>query len=388
MTDSLNLDLDSGEEFINNVYSYVITDLRTNQIVSELPFTGASYEKNVSKEGNADLSLIINTETLEMNPNAFTIPGRVGVYIFRNQKVMWGGIVFKRQYDSSSRVLRLTCKSFEEYFYRIIQRHTLSWTNTEQLDIAREFITRNKAHSNVLIDLDTQTMSGMKRERNMYDFEFKTVGEELERLSSLLKGFDWNVEVYTEPTTNELKRVLNFYYPNKGKSKEDTDLLFEFPGSIREFTLSDDAESGATKIYGIGAGEGETQLWASKDSQASVPIAERYPPLEKTKSYKSVSIKSTLQSHVDSDMEKEKSPVTVIEVTLRGDGEGEHEVGSYDVGDWARFRIEDPFLPEPIDQYHRITGFKVNVEDSSGLETVTLVLGDNDANLAPDSELG
>lgn len=388
MTVDLGMDLDSGEEFINNVYSYVITDLRTNQIVSELPFTGASYEKNVSKTGSADLSLIINDETLEMNPNAFTIPGRVGVYIFRNQKVMWGGIIFKRQYDSSSRQLRLTCKSFEEYFYRIIQRYTLSWSSTEQLDIAREFISKNKAHSNVLIDMDMTTVTGMKRERNMYDFEFKTVGEELERLSSLLKGFDWNVDVYTEPTTNELKRTLNFYYPTKGKSKDDTDLLFEFPGSIREFTLSDDAEGGATKIYGIGAGEGESQLWAEKDSQASTPLVERFPPLEKTKSYKSVSVMSTLQSHIDSDMEKEESPVTVIEVTLRGDGEGEHEVGTYDVGDWARFRIDDPFLPEPIDEFHRITGYKVSVEDNSGLETVTLVLGDNDANLAPDSELG
>lgn len=388
MTDSLNLDLDSGEEFINNVYSYIITDLRNNSIVAELPFTGVSYEKNVSKKGNADLTLSINLETLEMNPNAFTIPGRVGIYIFRNQKVMWGGYVQKRQYDSSSRNLRLTCVSFEDYFYRIIQRLTLSWTSTEQLDIAREFVTKNKAHSNVLIDVDTTTKSGVKRERNMYSFEFKTVGEELERISSLLKGFDWNVDVSTEPTTKALKRVLNFYYPNRGKSKDDTDLVFEFPGAIREFTLSDDAEAGATKMYGIGAGEGESQIWAEKDSQASTPIAQRYPPLEKAKSYKSVSEQTTLQSHIDSDLEKEKSPVTVIEVTLRGDGEGEHEVGSYDVGDWARFRIDDPFLPKPIDQFHRITGFKVSVEDSSGLETVTLVLGDNDANLAPDSELG
>lgn len=379
------VELDTGEEFINNVYSYVLTDLRDNSIISELPFSGTTYEKNLSKEGTADLSLIINDETIELNPNAFTFPGRVGVYIFRNELVVWGGMIFKRQYDSSNRSLRITAKSFEEYFYHIIQKKNINVTNTEQLTIARQIITGNNAHKDVLINLDTTTVSGIKRERNMYAYEFKTVGEELERLSSLLNGFDWNVEVTTDPTSGVINRNLSFYYPNKGKTKENTDLMFEFPGAIRDFTLSDDAESGANVLYGIGAGEGDEQLSYSKSD--ATQAAAKYPRLESTVSYKSVSEQSTLISHVESDLKTMLTPVTVIEVTLRGDGEGEHEVGTYDVGDWARFRIEDPFLAEPIDQYHRITGFKVSVEDDSGLETVTLVLGDDDANLADDSEV-
>lgn len=379
------VELDTGEEFINNVYSYVLTDLRDNSIISELPFSGTTYEKNVSKTGTADLTLIINDETIELNPNAFTYPGRVGLYIFRNEKVMWGGYISKRQYDSSNRALRVTAKSFEEYFYKIIQKTNINVTNTEQLTIARKIITNNNAHKDVLINIDNSTTTGVKRERNMYSYEFKTVGEELERLSSLINGFDWNVEVETDPVTKELSRNLSFYYPNKGKSQTNTDLLFEFPGAIRDFTLSDDAENGANILYGIGAGEGDEQLSYSKVDSAQSTA--KYPRLEETVSYKSVSEESTLKSHVEADLKKMLSPVTVIEVTLRGDGEGEHEVGTYDVGDWARFRIEDPFLPEPIDQFHRITGFKVSVEDDSGLETVTLVLGDDDADLADDSEV-
>lgn len=376
-------ELDTTEEFINNVYSYVLTDLRDNSIISELPFRGVSYEKNVSKSGTADLSLIINDETIELNPNAFTYPGRVGIYIYRNDQVMWGGYITKRVYDSSNRNLRVTAKSFEEYFYRIIQRKDINLTNTEQLTIARKIITDNNANKDVLISLDTTTMSGVRRERNMYAYEFKTVGEELERLSSLLNGFDWNVEVTADPTTREVNRSLSFYYPTKGKSQANTDLIFEFPGAIRDFTISDDAENGANILSGIGAGEGDEQLSYTKVDPTQATA--KYPRLEETVSYKSVSEESTLRSHVESDLKKLLSPVTVIEVTLRGDGEGEHEVGTYDVGDWARFRIDDPFLPEPIDQFHRITGFKVSVEDNSGLETVTLVLGDDDANLADDS---
>lgn len=380
------LNLESGEEFINNVYSYVITDLRNNSIISELPFTGVTYEKNLSKSGTADLTLIINDETIKLNPNAFTFPGRVGVYIYRNDQVMWGGIIFKRQYDSSNRSLRVTAKSFEEYFYHIIQRKNINVTNTEQLTIARRIVTENNAHKDTLITVDNDTTTGVLRERNMYSYEFKTVGEELERLSSLLNGFDWNVEVLADPVSKALTRNLSFYYPTKGKSQTNTDLLFEFPGAIREFTLSDDAENGANILYGIGAGEGDEQLSYSKTDTSQVTTS-KYPRLESTVSYKSVSEASTLKSHVESDLKTMLTPVTVIEVTLRGDGEGEHEVGTYDVGDWARFRIEDPFLTEPIDQFHRITGFKVSVEDSSGLETVTLVLGDDDANLADDSEV-
>lgn len=380
------IDLDIQEEFIDNVYSYVITDLRDNSIISELPFTGVSYEKNVSKAGTADLSLIIDDETLELNPNGFTFPGRTGIYIYRNQQVMWGGIIFKRQYDSDNRTLRITCKSFEEYFYHVLQRTNINVTNTEQIDIARKIISNNTANKDVKIDVDSTTMSGVKRERNMYAYEFKTVGEELEKLSALLKGFDWNVEIYNEPTTKELKRLLSFYYPQKGRTEAQTDLLFEFPGIIRSFTISDDADTAANEVFGIGAGEGDSQLVKSA-KDANQLTTNKYPRLQKTVSYKSVTEESTLQSHVDADLKKELSPITVCEVVLRGDGEGEHELGTYDVGDWARFRIDDPWLPTPLDRFYRITGYKVSVEDSSGLETVTLVLGDDNTDIADDSEV-
>lgn len=383
----MDTNLEVEEEFINNTYSYLITDLRDNSVISELPFTGVSYEKNLSKSGNADLSIIINEETLEMNPNAFTYPGRTGLYIFRNEQVMWGGVIFKRTYSSESRTLSLTCKSFEEYFYHIIQRKDINVKDIEQLDIARRIVTENNAHKDLLISVDTTTKSGIRRERNMFTYEFKTVGEELERLASLINGFDWNVDVTTDPNSGVIKRDLNFYYPERGKRQENTDLIFEFPGAIRSFTISDDSENAANIVSGIGAGEGTEQLSYTKTDQNQI-VKHKFPRLEGTKSYKSVSELSTLKAHVDSELNKSLPPVTVIEVVLRGDGEGEHEVGTYEVGDWARFRIEDPFLPEPIDQMHRITGYKVSVEDESGLETVTLVLGDDDANLADESELG
>ncbi len=55
--------------------------------------------------------------------------------------------------------------------------------------------------------------------------------------------------------------------------------------------------------------------------------------------------------------------------------QAEPALGSYTVGDWARFRLEDEFITPAIDQYARITGITVTVDDSTGLESVKIVLG-------------
>lgn len=351
-------------------YAYYVTDLRTNAVLAELPLQNVEYDVRLSDAGEFSGSLIVNSETVIYDLRETTFPGRTGLYVVRDGEPVWGGMIWKRKYDRDNRKITLLASTFESYLNQRIQTNTITFTNTDQLDIARWLLESNDILESVQATVSRKT-SPRRRDRTMASFEFKTVLDEMTRLGALIDGFDWNVEISREPYTGEILRHFEFYYEARGIPAEQTTLAFEFPGSIRSFTLNEDAAAGANIVYAIGIGEGIDQI----DAEAIVAdqILLGYPKLEQSRSYKNVSVMSTLQAHADADRDRLSSPITIFEVTVSANQEP--ELGSYSIGDWARFRIEDDFVTPMIDQFARITGIKVNIDNGTGLETVTLTLG-------------
>lgn len=399
-------------------YSYYITDLRTNEIIGELDFQNVSYSTVLSGIGDFSGTLSVNRDTLSftktmsgdgstnpmidrsfptMSLREITTPGRCGIYVFRNEKPVWGGILWKRQFNASDGKINITGKTFESYFYHRFQRTTKYWSNEDQLEIARWLVTSNGSAAALHIDVDTAT-SPRYRERTMFGYEFKTTGEELEQLANLIDGFDWNVIIGLDSIQNPTRK-LTFYYPEAGVTREKTSLLFEFPGVIKNFTMTDDSESGGNFIWAIGAGEGTEMVIESASDYGQ--LAEGWPMLEASRSYKSVLRPSTLQGHATAGLNKLNSPITVFEVEIRGDLDP--LFGTYSLGDWARFRFKHLYFyekgtntapyfnewtgeweengvvivyDEPMyDRMARITGIKVSVDNNSGVETINLDLG-------------
>jgi hypothetical protein len=248
------------------------------------------------------------------------------------------------------------------------------WSHTDQLDMARWLVTSNGSAAALGINVSNATSSRF-RERTMWGYEFKTTGLELEQLSNLQDGFDWNVEVGRDSTTGEMTRSLQFYYPAKGAERDTTQLLFEYPGAIYDFTITDDADNSAISLWAIGAGEASDQITAN--SQDYPQIVTGWPLIELTRSYKSVYYIDTLQGHADADLQLLKTAVSLFEVTINPNLQP--QLGTYGVGDWARFKMQDDFLTPGINAYARITEISVTVDGATGIETVTLTLGGNQA---------
>lgn len=399
------------------VYSYYLTDLRNNDIVGELDLVNVSYSTNLSGIGDFSGSISINRDTLSFQveqsgdggPNVeadrtyptfnireVTTPGRFGIYVMRNGFPVWGGIVWKRQYDSSANggTMTLTGKTFESYFYHRFQRQTKYWSNEDQLEIARWLVTSNGSAAALDIEVDTKT-STRRRERTMFGYEFKTTGEELEQLANLIDGFDWNIIIALD-SDQRPTRKLTFYYPEAGISRDKTTLQFEYPGVIKNFTMTDDSESGGNYIWAIGAGEGTEMLFEAESDYRQ--LADGWPILEVSRSHKSVLQPSTLRDHARKALAKLNTPMTVFNVELRGDLDP--LFGTYNLGDWAKFRFRDYYFWDKFDtnvqigtdpiwgpvykkSYYeptyermaRITGISVTIDDSSGVESITLSLG-------------
>lgn len=362
--------LGSIDETTQRRYTYFLTNLHTNEIIAELPFLDVSYSTVLSSVGEFSGNVLINEETKTYDIRRATLPRETGLYVLRDRQPVWGGIIWKRRYNAASRRVDIVASTFESYLEKRIQKETLLFSGDDQLNIARWLLNTDNVASDILATVSEAT-SPRSRERQFYGWEYNTVMDEMTRLGDLIDGFDWNVLIGRSPLSQEITRRFEFFYPKRGVSAQDSQLLFEYPGSIRDFTVDEDAKSGANILYALGAGEGADRKVASAKVQDQLDAG--VPPLEETRSYSSVVEDATLQAHADSDRDRLTAPVTVFEVVV--DARTEPELGTYEVGDWARFILKDDFIDPPIDQYARITAIEVNVENGTGLERVTIKLG-------------
>lgn len=359
-----------------HVYRYLIADIRTNKVIAELPSNGCTYSHKLSAPGTFSADLLINDEILLQSPQTATIPGRNAIYVLRDDKPQWGGILWGRQYSVVDRKLQIDAESFESYLDRVFQHGTKTWKQAEQLDIARWLVTSMGIQDTLMLEVGSGA-SGRVRDRSMYAFEYKTVGEELKQLSALIDGFDYGIDVYEDKNTHEIRRKLNFYYPARGRTPAKSDLVFEYPGSITSIDVELDAAEGANVVYTLGAGTGAAMVVGSALDDAQIEAG--WPRLEISRSFTSVKELDTLNAHAKNVLTLKKTPVEVFSVNVRADSDP--PLGSYTVGDWAKFTFDDPFIGN-FSAMRRIVEISVNVSDK-GVESITLTL---DAGQEPQDE--
>jgi hypothetical protein len=99
-------------------YRYYLTDLLSNQIISEVPFRDVSFERVNRRAGSFSGTIPFIEVTSGLNLYEATMPGRSGLYVMRNNVCVWGGILWSRTYDVDKRELSVTGSEFMSYFYK------------------------------------------------------------------------------------------------------------------------------------------------------------------------------------------------------------------------------------------------------------------------------
>jgi len=128
----------------NITYRYFLTDLVSNQVIAELPFTGVSYERQLRKAGNFSGSIPVVAATEKLNIYEATMPGRTGLYVMRNDVCVWGGIIWAREYSESNKTLSVDASEFTSYFYHRHIWQTLIY-GSEYLGVASFSVTNGVA---------------------------------------------------------------------------------------------------------------------------------------------------------------------------------------------------------------------------------------------------
>ena len=98
-------------------YKYFTVDVMSNEILSEIPFRGVSYERAIKGAGTFSGSIAVNDETAPLELYNSTMPGNTALFVVRNGICVWGGIIWSRNYDVVARTLSVDASEFTSYFY-------------------------------------------------------------------------------------------------------------------------------------------------------------------------------------------------------------------------------------------------------------------------------
>lgn len=370
---------------MTTTYRYLFVDLASNEIIAELPLTGVGFTQQLNQAGTFQGHLLLSGINAEkFNVDASTIPGRCGLYVDRNNILVWGGVIWGRSYNSASQTLTFSAQEWISYFDHRRVTQDVQFTNIDQLVIAKTLIENAQAATygdiGVLYNSEGQTTSGILVSRTYYNYEFKNVFQAIQDLSRQSDGFDFHIDVAYDGITGLPTKYFNTYYPRSGTAYTTGSLtvpVFEFPaGNIVEYEYPEDGSAVANTVYGLGAGSNEGKLLSV--GQDTAKLTAGWALLESTANYSDITDQTVLDNLSDAQALATSYPPVVLKVVVPAFVNP--EFGTYEVGDDARIIITDNRFPNTLDEIYRIVGLTVQPgEDGPERVTLTLTQGAGEA---------
>lgn len=403
------------------VYRYYLAWTISGDLALELPFTGVSWSRQVRRAGtfSGDVSFDDSELGNKRLSEAYwgTMPGKMSLYVTRNDEPVWGGMVARRTYDSQTRVLNIEAVGFESYLYRRTMWHdTVQSNSTDQYQVVRNLValmqtdyeglaapsdmaTPHPYAASIGLAVDSRNSGRTQDTQTWRGFELQNFGDAIEGFSDNLHGFEYNIEVdwnlqkdqftkrlvFREAPPSQIPVGEEYAGPRPGLEEN----FFEFPGNVISLSYDDTMDDGATRQWVTGAQPepvGDQELPTARGAwENEAYLATQWPLLEMIESseHPNVSRPATLERYARSYGQRAAPPIKSWSVTVNGDLNP--HVGTYGPGDWCRLVVTDPFLSQAIGAggdvtkalTKRIAGFTVNVPDTEHVpEVVSLTLID------------
>lgn len=356
-----------------STYRYLFADLRTNSILAELPLQNVNFEMTLNGDGAFNAELGIQDPVVQkLGWKTATRPTRTAYYIDRDGTLVGGGVIWTRKWQPSSGVVALQGREFESYFSKIFVGSG-SYTNTDVVALTRTLINTAQATmgGNIGVTVGTET-STLTASPTYQLFEYKDVLSAVQDLSKVYPGFDYSIDVAYD-SSGIPQKYLHLGFPRRGRTVQNTGLLFEFPGNIVDYEWPEDGLASANDVRAIGAGSGDGYNIGVATITSS--IDQGYPLLQETVSYADVTDPTIIANAATSEAKAKAIPVTIPILTVRAGMDP--VLGSYITGDDCRLRITDDFFPDGPNSFPTTTS-PVGLDTYKRIVKVSVVPGDNE----------
>ena len=211
---------------------------------------------------------------------------------------------------------------------------------------------------------------------NFRGYETRSIGEELDKYSDVINGFEYRVDCAYDPVTNTFKRTfvllpiippsleaylselpggvlyLGTAAPPSAFGADKT--VFHFPGNISDISIDESAENSATRFFMVGnvgdLGDDASQPYGvAVDTNLLYPTTgtmRPWPLLDDTHSDQDIYDEDLLYSYAQRYLAEAKPPDMKINVSVNGSITP--AVGSYSPGDWCTLIVDDDFIQQRL----------------------------------------
>jgi hypothetical protein len=374
------------EEFTYLFYD-LMSGVRLAEIAAKNVSFGAVLDGVGSLQGKLNMASPIVQKQLGQLGGTFgssTNTAKTAVYVDLNGVLMWGGILWTATYNSVSKEATLGAQDFWSYFANRRINWDADFTASgsgpmDQLSIFEQLILTAQSEPGgdlgVLVD---GVLSGQQVSIKWDPSQVIPISQAVTSLAqqSGVRGFDYAIDVAYD-SSGVPQKYLTLSYPRRGRIAGTTGLVFDCGNKwARGYEWPEDGSIAANVVYGIGAGSGP----ATAANQGGLRTAQAfptswneggYPLLEGVLQRSDVTDQATLDALTITNLAAVAYPVVLPSATFAL-GMPDPQFGSYICGDDAALIIPpDDWFPAGLEEFWRIVGWTVNVEDE-GVNTVRL----------------
>jgi hypothetical protein len=382
-----------ADQYPEHTYTYLFCDLRTDTLLAELPLSGVTYGFELNGIGTLRGTIPYNDETLPLDPETASQPGRTAVYVDRDGTLVWGGIVWTRERANGGKAIQAA--EFLSYYQRRYVKKTLSTDTSlltnpafvdqggQRLYSDQKFIVwsllryaEDQPGGSIGLDINPLTAPGhgITRMVTYPGYERPEIYKAISELAAADDGFDFAIEVgYTQAANNVAPRrykQARTWFPRRGRTASESGLVFSKGGDYGSIIDYDWPEDGAlvTEMSGLGAGTGEARI--VKTSTAQDLLDAGWPLLEGVATYEGVVDEVQVQGMTTADLQARTA--SEAQPWFEVSADSDPAFGSYSVGDEALFVIEpEPQSPSGREGVLRIVGIENSA--AAGPERVRLM---------------
>lgn len=325
-------------------FRYLACDLRTDELLAELPLRDVSFSDDLSNPGDCSGVLdLYAAGAATATFQAATTPGRTALYIDLDGQLVWGGIIWRRR-KASDGTAQISANGFLSFYGKFHVLTDQYFADVEQLAIARALAAAVAVTpgGGIGIDVSSPAASGVTRTQQYAAADRTQVLQALQDLAALQDGFDLAVTASYGAGGARVK-TLTLGYPALGRTEQSTDLVVDYPGAIAAYEWTEEGDRIANVVFVRGVGSASTTADAVRENPLAV--LDGYPRLEGEFSAPALRATDTLEAYADALLAAYSRPVALPVLTLQPAAPGDPAalpLSAYGPGDWFRVVLADP----------------------------------------------